>query len=93
MSADTSTRHRLVDSLHLEAEPDGGAHVVDDRTFSAAHVNASARIVLEALRRPRTREDLQAVLAEAAECTSSEAAGPVAQLLEELMSYGWIEEA
>ncbi|WP_427924386.1 hypothetical protein [Streptomyces sp. cg40] len=94
MSAAESTgRLRLVSDLQLEPEPDGGAHVVDSRTFATAHVNASARVVLEALRRPRTRQDLQIILGEAAGCPASETAGPVAQLVAELRSYGWVEDA
>lgn len=83
---------RLVDALHLKPEPDGGAQVVDDRTFAAAHVNRSARILLEALQEsPRTEHDLTAVLAEAAECAPEEAAGPVAELVRELRGRGWVE--
>ncbi|NUS29572.1 MAG: PqqD family protein [Streptomyces sp.] len=84
------TRLRLVDSLHLQTEPDGTGRVVDDRTFTAARVNASARILLEALREPRTREDLRTILAQAASCPPQEAEEPVARLVEELLSYGWI---
>ncbi|MEU6375042.1 hypothetical protein [Streptomyces sp. NPDC046909] len=90
-AAETATRLRLVDSLHLEAEPDGGAHVIDDRTFTAAHVNVSARILLEALREPRTHDDLHAILAEAADCPPSQTVHPVARLVEELTAYGWVE--
>jgi hypothetical protein len=84
---------RLVDSLHLQAEGDGTARVIDDRTFAAAHVNESARILLEALREPRTYEDLQAILAHAAGCQPSETVTPVARLVEQLVSYGWVERA
>jgi hypothetical protein len=87
------TRLRLIDSLHLQLEPDGTACVIDDRDFSAAHVNESARILLEALLEPRTQEDLQNILAEAADCPPSETVAPVARLVEELVSYGWVEGA
>jgi hypothetical protein len=85
------TRLRLVDSLHLQLESDGTARVIDDRTFTAAHVNASARLLLEALREPCTVEDLQTILANAADCHPSETVTPVARLVEELVSYGWVE--
>jgi hypothetical protein len=88
----TDTRLRLVDSLHLQMGLEGTAQVIDDRTFTVAHVNASARILLEALREPRTHEDLQAILAKAADCSQKEAAGPVARLMEELVEYGWVEK-
>lgn len=87
------TRLCLVDSLHLQVEADGSARVVDDRTFTAAQVNHSARILLEALREPRTQRDLQSVLAQAAGCRVEETAAPVARLVEELTAYGWIENA
>ncbi|NEA98541.1 PqqD family peptide modification chaperone [Streptomyces sp. SID13726] len=83
----------LVDSLHLQVEADGTARVVDDRTFTAAQVNQSARILLEALREPRTRGDLESVLAQAAGCSLTETVTPVARLVEELTAYGWIEIA
>ncbi|GCB50009.1 hypothetical protein [Streptomyces sp. NL15-2K] len=89
--ADTR-RLRLVGSLHLQPGPEGTAQVVDDRTFTAAHVNTSARILLEALREPRTQEDLQAIFAKAADCSQKETVGPVARLVEELVEYGWVEE-
>ncbi|MCX4766693.1 PqqD family peptide modification chaperone [Streptomyces sp. NBC_01275] len=81
---------RIVDSLRLEEDPDGGAHVVDGDTFPAAHVNKAARIILEALRRPRTEQELAAILAEAAHCEVAEAAAPVAALSDDLRGYGWI---
>ncbi|NNN33792.1 PqqD family peptide modification chaperone [Streptomyces sp. S3(2020)] len=84
---------RLVDSLHLQVETDGTARVVDDRTFAAAQVNHSARILLEALREPRTHRDLQSVLAQAAGCPLAETVTPVARLVEELTAYGWVENA
>ncbi|MET8976332.1 hypothetical protein ABZX85_12020 [Streptomyces sp. NPDC004539] len=86
------TRLRLVDSLHLQPEADGTAHVVDDRTFTTARVNHSARILLEALREPRTRRDLQSVLARAAGCPLAETVTPVARLVGELTAYGWVTE-
>jgi hypothetical protein len=77
--------------VHLQVEPDGTATVIDDRDFTAAHVNESARILLEALREPRTQEDLRSILANAAGCPPSETAAPVTRLVEELVSYGWVE--
>jgi hypothetical protein len=85
------TRLRLVDSLHLQSESDGTALVIDDRTFTAAHVNPSARLLLEALREPRALEELQTILANAADCRPSETVTAVAGLVEELLSYGWVE--
>ncbi|MEU9454325.1 PqqD family protein [Streptomyces sp. NPDC048277] len=80
-------------SLHLRPEPDGGARVIDDTTFTAAQVNTSARILLEALREPRTEQELVTTLALAADCTPAEATAPVARLLADLTAYGWIEPA
>ncbi|MFJ9565293.1 PqqD family protein [Streptomyces fuscichromogenes] len=88
----TSTM-RLVGSLHIRPEPDGGAQVIDDSTFTAAHVNKAAHILLEALREPRTAQDLVAALASAAGCPPAEATAPVTRLLADLTSYGWIEPA
>jgi hypothetical protein len=92
-AAEHTARLRLVDALHLEPAPDGGAHVIDDRTFSAAHVNASARVILEALRQPQTQQSLQTVLAQAADCPPSHTEVPVARLMAELVSYRWVENA
>ena len=87
----TDNRMRLVSALHLQVDPDGTANIVDDRTFVGAHVNITARILLEALREPRTYDELQTVLMRAADCPKSETVAPVARLVEELMEYGWIE--
>ncbi|KPI01720.1 hypothetical protein OK074_5551 [Actinobacteria bacterium OK074] len=81
----------LVDSVHLQPEDDGGALVVDDRTLSVAHVNKAAHVVLNALREPRTREELAAILADAAHCASAEAVAPVDRLVVRLTDYGWVE--
>ncbi|MEU6200470.1 PqqD family protein [Streptomyces sp. NPDC047061] len=90
MISDTPTI-RLVGSLHPHSEPDGGARVIDATAFTAAHVNRAARILLEALREPRTEQDLVTVLATAADCSPAQAAAPVARLLADLTAYGWIE--
>lgn len=84
---------RLASSVHLRTEPDGGARVVDDRTFTAAHVNKTARILLEALHEPRTEQDLVTVLADAADCHTGDAIAPVARLVDELTALGWIESS
>ncbi|MFF7467367.1 PqqD family peptide modification chaperone [Streptomyces sp. NPDC008092] len=84
---------RLPGSVHLRPEPDGGAQVIDDTTFTAARVNRAARILLEALREPCTEQDLVTTLATAAGCSPAEAATPVARLLADLTAYGWIEPA
>ena len=86
------TRLRLVPSLHLQVSFDGTAQVIDDRTFTVSHVNASARLLLEALYEPRTQEDLQAIIAKAADCSQEEAAGPVTRLVAELLEYGWVKK-
>ena len=82
---------RLVDSLHLQKEPDGSARVIDDRTFTAAHVNKAACIILEALHEPCTQQELAAALADAADCRVDDAVAPVVRLLDELTAFGWIE--
>lgn len=84
-------RIRLVDSLHLHKESDGGARVIDDRTFTAAHVNEAARIIVEALHEPRTRQELAVILADAAGCRVDDATAPVVRLVDELTAFGWIE--
>lgn len=82
---------RLVGSLHLQTEPGGGALIVDDRTFTTARLNKSARILLEALKQPRTQEELATILADAANCGTGEATAPVTRFVEELADRGWIE--
>lgn len=84
---------RRTDSLHLQDETDGSARVIDDRTFTAAHVNKAARIILEALHEPRTQRELAAILADAADCGVDDAVEPVARLVDELMALGWIESS
>lgn len=91
MSSRPEDTIRLVDSLHLQHQPDGSGRVIDDRTFTAAHVNKAALIILEALHEPRTRQELAAVLAEAADCHVGDAVEPVVRLLDELTAFGWIE--
>ncbi|MHA6881629.1 PqqD family peptide modification chaperone [Ralstonia pseudosolanacearum] len=81
---------QLVDSLHLEAEPDGGAVVIDDRTLTAARVNPSAYLLLQALQQPRTRAELAALLADAAHCSADAADASVSGLIDELADLGWI---
>ncbi|MFF5138887.1 PqqD family peptide modification chaperone [Streptomyces sp. NPDC013157] len=88
--SDTPTL-RLPGSLQLRPEPDGGAQVIDDTSFTAARVNRAARILLEALREPRTEQEVVTILAKAAHCSPAEAAAPVARLLADLTAYGWIE--
>lgn len=90
-SAPSQRAMQLISSLHLQKEPDGGAHVIDDRTLMAAHLNKAACILLEALHQPRTQEELVTVLAEAADCDTGDAVAPVAQLIEEIKELGWIE--
>ncbi|MER6079752.1 hypothetical protein [Streptomyces sp. NPDC001833] len=87
--SDTPTL-RLPGSLLLRPERDGGAQVIDDTTFTAARVNRAARILLEALRAPRTEQELVTTLATAAHCFPVEAT-PVARLPADLTTYGWIE--
>ncbi|MFD4603540.1 hypothetical protein ACFWPQ_36630 [Streptomyces sp. NPDC058464] len=87
MISDTPTI-RLVGSLHLHSEPDGGARVIDATAFTAAHVHQAARMLLEALREPHTEQDLVTVLAIAADCSPARAAAPVARLLADLTAYG-----
>ncbi|MFJ9630725.1 PqqD family protein [Streptomyces sp. NPDC101175] len=87
----TETRLRLPEFLHLQPQSDGSAHVVDDRTFSVARVNASARVLLESLREPRTEGDLRTALARAADCTPEETAEAVTSLIADLGARGWIE--
>lgn len=84
---------RRTDSLHLQEEPDGSARVIDDRTFTAAHVNKAARIILEALHEPRTQRELAAILADAADCGVDDAVEPVVRLMDELTALGWIESS
>lgn len=82
---------RLVGSLHLQKESDGSARVIDDRTFTAAHVNKAAYIILEALHERCTQQELVAILADAADCCVDDAVAPVARLVDELTAFGWIE--
>ncbi len=82
---------RLASSIHLREEPEGGALVVDDRTLTAAHINRSAYLLFQALRRPRTLEDLAGILADAAKCPVSDAFASVAKLVEQATRLGWIE--
>jgi hypothetical protein len=82
---------QLINSLHLKKEPDGGALVIDDRTLTVAHLNTAAYILLEAIHQPRTQEDLVTILADAANCDIHDAVAPVAQLVDELTDFGWIE--
>ncbi|WP_158014488.1 PqqD family peptide modification chaperone [Ralstonia solanacearum] len=82
---------QLVGSLHLEAEPDGGALVIDDRTLIAARVNKSAYLLLQALHQPRTLADLVTILTDAAQCNAAAAEASVAQLVDELVGLGWVE--
>lgn len=91
IATDTPRMIRLIGALHLQAEPDGGALVIDDRTLSAARVNQAAYVVLQALAQPRTGEELSAILAGAANCGAGAAAVHVAQLLRQLADMGWIE--
>lgn len=86
-----TTRMQLIASIHLQDEPDGGAIVIDDRTLTASRLNKAASIILHALQRPCTQEDLVTLLADAAECGTDDAAAPVAKLVTELLSFGWIE--
>lgn len=85
------TEMRLVNALHLHAEPDGGALVVDDRNFTAARVNKTAHIVLQALRAPRRHHELVTRLADATHHDASGLDAPVAQLVHELAALDWIE--
>ena len=95
MAYDTPTHSQrtmqLISSLHLQKEPDGGALVIDDRTLTAAHLNKAAYILLQALQQPRTQEDLVTILADAANCNADNAVAHVAQLVDELTEFDWIE--
>ncbi len=82
---------RLIGFLHIRKEPDGGAQVIDDRTFTTAHVNKAACIIMEALREPRTQPELAAVLADAADCDVNDAVPHTVRLVDELTALGWIE--
>ncbi|MFI6956514.1 hypothetical protein ACIBJI_23960 [Nocardia sp. NPDC050408] len=82
---------QIISSLHLHEEVDGGALVIDDQTLSVAHLNKAAHILLAALRQPRTREELEAILAQAANCHTDDAVAPVAQFVSELTDLDWIE--
>ncbi|CAM3790687.1 Coenzyme PQQ synthesis protein D (PqqD) [Paracidovorax anthurii] len=82
---------QLIASLHLQAEPGGGGLVIDDRTLTAARINPSAYVLLEALHEPRTQKDLALALADAADCGIREATAPVVQLIQELTRLGWLE--
>jgi hypothetical protein len=84
---------RLIDSVQVRKDPDGDGLVVDDRTLTIAHVNEAACVLLEALRQPRTYEELATILAVAANCATVDAVTPVARLLDELRDFGWIEPA
>jgi hypothetical protein len=84
-------RMQLTSSLHLQKKPDGGALIIDDRTLTVAHLNRAAYILLQALCQPRTQEVLIAILAEAANCDTDNAVAPVAQFLDQLTEFGWIE--
>ncbi len=93
MAYDTDTERpmQLIGALHLQPEPDGGALVIDDRTLTAARVNQAAYVVLDALARPRSREELAAILADAANCDAADAAVHVDQLTKQLVDLGWID--
>ncbi|MDT7788130.1 MAG: hypothetical protein QOF58_6549 [Pseudonocardiales bacterium] len=84
---------RLVDSIHLDPADDGTATAVDDRTLTAFHLNRTAYLVTDALRSPRTAEQLASVLAAAVGCATEKASAPVAVLLAELGKLGWIGPA
>lgn len=91
LASSSVTKMQLIASIHLQDEPDGGAIVIDDRTLTASRLNKAASIILHALQRPCTQTDLVTLLADAAECGSDDAAAPVAKLVTELLSFGWIE--
>lgn len=82
---------QLIAAVHLQEQPNGSALVVDDRTLTAAHLNKAACILLDALRRPRTQDELITLLAEAARCDFGDAVTPVARVVEQLTRLGWIE--
>lgn len=81
---------RLIDALHLEAQADGGAMVIDDRTLTAARVNQAAYVILHALKQPRSEDELAVILAAAANCGADAAAVHVDQLVKQLHEMGWI---
>ena len=82
---------RLASSIHLKAETDGGALVIDDETLTAARINKSAYILFLALGRPHTLADLVSIFAETARCPVSEAFTSVAKLVDEAARLGWLE--
>lgn len=88
---DSRRTMQVISSIHLQEEPDGGALVIDDRTLTVARINKAAYVLFQALLQPRTQEDLITILAEAANCDVSDAAAPVARLVNELGNLGWIE--
>ena len=81
---------RLADSIHFREEADGSVLVVDDRTLSAALINRSAYVLLQALAQPRTPRELAEILARASQCPLGEALAPVAKLVHEAGQLGWI---
>lgn len=91
-ASESAKTSRLIDALHLQPEGDG-ATIIDDRTLSAAHLNQAARVLLEALREPRTDYELVTILADAASCARPDAVAPVARLMDELSSLGWLESS
>lgn len=85
------TRLQLISDVHLQEQTDGCAIVIDDRTFSAAHLNPAARIIVQALREPRTQQELVEILAQAARCDPDDATEPVARIVEDMEHFGWID--
>lgn len=85
------TRLQLIPDVHLQAQADGSAIVIDDRTFSAAHLNPAARIIVQALSEPRTQQELVEILAQAAGCDAEQATAPVASIVEDMEHFGWID--
>ena len=93
-NSDTAEKYmQLNSSIHLQKDSEGGGVMVDDRTFSCAHLNETAYILLQALQQPCTREELITILANAAECEPEDAVASVEQLTTTLRNNDWIEAA
>ncbi|WP_207389158.1 hypothetical protein [Marinobacter halodurans] len=87
---DTLPTIQLVDSIHLRNDEDGGALVVDDRTFVSARVNESALILLQALRQPVTQEYLTDIAVQSAGYQQEQAEQLVTLFVDQLKQNAWI---
>ncbi|MGY5047142.1 hypothetical protein ACWDE0_16100 [Streptomyces sp. 900105755] len=64
--------------------------MIDDTTFTAARANRAARVLLQALREPRSEQGRVATLAG---CCPAEATVPGARLLADLIAYNRLESS